>query len=170
MANGAIWPTYMYSSRILPPSIHHVSEDLCAMYCHVDTSCSFYMYINTTCHLGNCSPIDVLNPDQTSSTAPLYFKKGKMCFLWKIPYYSNLMNIFHKCIGVKSKFYKKRGATFFMTSHVSSALSTLPNIGQNHQVSSNLTSFWQFLCKEVVKKPITELMCDVIKKVAPRFL
>ena len=71
---------------------------------------------------------------------------------------------------LKSKFYKKRGATFFMTSHVSSALSTLPNIGQNHQVSSNLTSFWQFLCKEVVKKPITELMCDVIKKVAPRFL
>ena len=57
-----------------------------------------------------------------------------------------------------------------MTSYVSSALSTLPNIGQNHQVSSNLTSFWQFLCKEVVKKPITELMCDVIKKVAPRFL
>ena len=57
-----------------------------------------------------------------------------------------------------------------MTSHVSSALSTLPNIGQNHQVSSNLTSFWQFLCKEVVKKTITELMCDVIKKVAPRFL
>ena len=51
-----------------------------------------------------------------------------------------------------------------MTSHVSSALSTLPNIGQNQQVSSNLTSFWQFLCKEVVKKPITELMCDVIKK------
>ena len=78
MANGAIWPTYMYSSRILPPSIHHDSEDLCAMYCHVDTSCIFYMYINTTCHLGNCSPIDVLNPDQTSSTAPLYFKKGKI--------------------------------------------------------------------------------------------
>ena len=26
------------------------------------------------------------------------------------------------------------------------------------------------ICKEVVKKPITELMCDVIKKVAPRFL
>ena len=42
---------------------------------------------------------------------------------------------------VKSKFYKKRGATFFMTSHVSLALSTLRNIGQNHQVSSNLTSF-----------------------------
>ena len=57
-----------------------------------------------------------------------------------------------------------------MTSQISSALSTLPNIGQNHQVSSNLTSFRQFLCKEVVKKPITELMCDVIKKVAPRFL
>ena len=79
MANGEIWPTYMYSSRILPPSIHHDSEDLCAMYCHVDTSCSFYMHINTTCHLGNCSPNDVLNPDQTSSTAPLYFKKGKSC-------------------------------------------------------------------------------------------
>ena len=42
---------------------------------------------------------------------------------------------------LKSKFYKKRGATFFIKSHVSSALSTLPNIGQNHQVSSNLTSF-----------------------------
>ena len=80
MANGDIWPTYMYSSRILPPSIHHDSEDLCAMYCHVDTSCSFYMYINTTCHLGNCSTIDVLNPDQTYSTAPLYFKKGKTTF------------------------------------------------------------------------------------------
>ena len=57
-----------------------------------------------------------------------------------------------------------------MMSHVSSALSTLPNVGQNHQVSSNLTSFQQFVSKEVVKKPITELMCDVIKKVAPRFL
>ena len=77
MADGEIWPTYMYFSKMLPPSIHHDSEDLCAMYCHVDTSCSFYMYINTTCHLGNCSPNDVLNPDQTSSTAPLYFKKGK---------------------------------------------------------------------------------------------
>ena len=43
---------------------------------------------------------------------------------------------------------------FFMTSHVSSALSTLHNIGQNHQVSSNLTSFWQLLCKEVDRKPI----------------
>ena len=72
-------------------------------------------------------------------------------------------------IDLKSKIYKKRGATF-LTSHVSSALSTLPYIGQNHQVSSYLASFWQFLCKEVVKKPITELMCDVIKKVAPRFL
>ena len=57
-----------------------------------------------------------------------------------------------------------------MMSHVSSVLSTLPNIGQNPQVSSNLTSFLQFLCKEVVKIPITELMCDVIKKVAPSFL
>ena len=57
-----------------------------------------------------------------------------------------------------------------MTSHVSSALWTLPNIGQNHQVSSNLTSFWQFLCKEVVNTPITKLMCNIIKKVAPRFL
>ena len=53
---------------------------------------------------------------------------------------------------------------FFMTSHVSSALSTLPNIGQNHQVSSNLTSFWQFLCKEVVKNPSPSLCVMSSKK------
>ena len=50
------------------------------------------------------------------------------------------IEVIKKCV-LKSKFYKKRGATFFMMSHVSSVLSTLPNIGQNHQVSSNLTSF-----------------------------
>ena len=51
-----------------------------------------------------------------------------------------------------------------MTSHVSSVLSTLPNIGQNHQVSSNLTSFWQFLCKKWSKNPLPSLCVMSSKK------
>ena len=61
--------------------------------------------------------------------------------MWLIEQLYIELGVDEKRFFVKSKFFKKRGATFFMTSHVSSALSILPNIGQNHQVSCNLTSF-----------------------------
>ena len=51
--------------------------------------------------------------------------------------------------GVHGDFWWKSGCLWFELIWV-----PLPNICQNYQVSSNLTSFWQSLCKELVRKPI----------------
>ena len=67
-SHGNRWPRFIYST------INGGDEYTCAMYCHLDDSCTYYAFHNGNCYLGDCSVTTQTLSNQGS--ASVVYKAG----------------------------------------------------------------------------------------------